>query len=60
MTMIIRWYWIFFADDENGDDDTHTIVNVLSQYPVVATMYPVRVTELVAEIEKKFQTTNQR
>lgn len=44
----------FFADDENSDDDTHTIVNVLSQYPVVATMYPVRVTELVAEIEKKF------
>ncbi|GAB7202430.1 hypothetical protein [Dickeya oryzae] len=45
----------FFADDENGDDDTHTIVNVLSQYPVVATMYPVRVTELVAEIEKNFK-----
>ncbi|AIR71440.1 hypothetical protein [Dickeya fangzhongdai] len=44
----------FFADDESGDDDTHTIVNVLSQYPAVAAMYPVRVTELVAAIEKKF------
>ncbi|MEQ4511797.1 MAG: exodeoxyribonuclease VIII-like protein [Dickeya sp.] len=44
----------FFADDESGDDDTHTIVNVLSQYPAVAAMYPARVTELVAEIEKKF------
>ncbi|RNM07737.1 exodeoxyribonuclease VIII-like protein [Dickeya undicola] len=44
----------FFADDESGDDDTHTIVRVLSQYPAVAAMYPARVTELVAEIEKKF------
>ncbi|WES88816.1 exodeoxyribonuclease VIII-like protein [Dickeya fangzhongdai] len=44
----------FFADDESGDDDTHTIVSVLSQYPAVAAMYPVRVTELVAAIEKKF------